>query len=83
LEAQAALRSLKMKQSRGIRYEVPRDESWVSVGGMLALGYGRKRRSRKKREKRELRRRHNDCYWVEVSKRAEKTEQSKRKQDVG
>jgi hypothetical protein len=29
---------------------VPRDESQVSVGGLLALGYGSKRRSRKKKE---------------------------------
>ena len=30
---------------------MPWDESQVSVGGLLALGYGRKRRTRKKREK--------------------------------
>jgi hypothetical protein len=30
--------------------------------------------------KRELRGRHSDCYWVEVRKRAEKMERSKRKQ---
>jgi hypothetical protein len=29
---------------------VPRDESQVSVGGLLALGYGRKRRLRHKRK---------------------------------
>ena len=29
---------------------MPRDESQVSVGGLLALGYGNKRISRKKRE---------------------------------
>jgi hypothetical protein len=38
---------------------------------------------KEEKEKRELRGRHNDCYWVEVSKRAEKMEQSKRKQDIG
>jgi hypothetical protein len=30
----------------------------------------------------ELRGRHSDCYWVEVRKRAEKTERSKEKQVV-
>jgi hypothetical protein len=35
------------------------------------------------REASELRGRCNDCYWVEVSKREEKMERSKRKQDVG
>jgi hypothetical protein len=49
-KVKAALHSLKMKQRRGIRSEVPRDESQVSVGGLLVLGYGRKRRSRKKRK---------------------------------
>jgi hypothetical protein len=34
---------------RRIRSEVPRDESQVSVGVVLALGYGRKWRTRKKR----------------------------------
>jgi hypothetical protein len=33
-----------------LRSEVPQDESQVSVGGMLALGYGSMKRSRKKRE---------------------------------
>jgi hypothetical protein len=41
-KAQAALRSLKSKKNRRFRSEVPRDESQVSVGGLLALGYGRK-----------------------------------------
>jgi hypothetical protein len=31
----------------------------------------------------ELRGRHSDCYWVEVRKREEKMERSKRKQSVG
>jgi hypothetical protein len=39
-----------MKKNKRIRAEVPRDESQVSVGGMLALGYESKRRSRKKRK---------------------------------
>ena len=29
---------------------MPQDKSQVSVGGLLALGYGRKKRSRKKRK---------------------------------
>jgi hypothetical protein len=41
---------MKMKKSRGIISEVPHDESQVSVGVLLALSYGSKRRSRKKRE---------------------------------
>jgi hypothetical protein len=36
--------------NRRIRSEVPQDESQVSVGGLLALGYESKRRSRKKRK---------------------------------
>jgi hypothetical protein len=48
-EAKVALRSPKSKQNRRIRFKVPRDESQVSVGGLLALGYGRKWRTRKKR----------------------------------
>jgi hypothetical protein len=48
-KAEVSLRSLKTKQRRRIRYEVPRDKSQVSVGDLLALGYGNKRRSRKKR----------------------------------
>jgi hypothetical protein len=31
----------------------------------------------------ELHERHSDCYWVKVSKRAEKKERSPRKLDVG
>jgi hypothetical protein len=38
---------VKVKQKIQIR--VPRDESHVSVGGLLALGYGRKRILQKKR----------------------------------
>jgi hypothetical protein len=38
---------------------------------------------KEEKEKCELRGRHSDCYWVEVSKREEKMEQSKRKKDVG
>jgi hypothetical protein len=45
---------------------VPWDESQVSVGGLLALGYGIKRRSRKKRENVNFAE-DSDCYWVEVS----------------
>jgi hypothetical protein len=45
----SALRSLRTEKNRGIRSEVPQDESQVSVGGLLALGYGRKRRTSKKR----------------------------------
>jgi hypothetical protein len=37
-----------MKRNRRLRPPVLRDESQVSVGGMLALGYGRKKRLRKK-----------------------------------
>jgi hypothetical protein len=77
------MHSLKKKQSRGIRSKVPQNESQVSVGGLLALGYGSKQISRKKKSKHEMRERHSDCYWVEVSKREEKTKRSKRKQYVG
>jgi hypothetical protein len=41
-KARAALRSRKSKKNKRIRSQVPRDESQVSVGGLLALGYGRK-----------------------------------------
>ena len=50
MEAQAVPRSLKSKKIRRIISEVPQDESQVSVGGLLALGYVRKRISRNKRE---------------------------------
>jgi hypothetical protein len=43
------LHSRKSKKNKRIRSQVPRDESQVSVGGLLALGYGRKQRMRKKR----------------------------------
>jgi hypothetical protein len=46
-KAQAAPHSLKTKKNIRFRPEVPRDESHVSVGGLLALGYGRLRRLRK------------------------------------
>jgi hypothetical protein len=38
---------------------------------------------KEEKEKYELRRRHSDCYWVEVRKRAEKMEQIPRKKVVG
>jgi hypothetical protein len=50
MEAQAAPRSLKLKHNKRIGYEVHQDDSQVSVGGMLALGYGSKRILRKKRK---------------------------------
>jgi hypothetical protein len=59
-----------------IRSEVPRDESQVSVGGLLALGYGREVKIKKEKVKSELRGRHSNCHWVEVSKRAENMERS-------
>jgi hypothetical protein len=40
--AKVVLRSLKLKKNRKLRYEVPQDESQVSVGGFLALRYGSK-----------------------------------------
>jgi hypothetical protein len=40
-------------------------------------------KNKEEKEKCELRGRHSDCYWVEVSKREEKMEQSKRKKDIG
>jgi len=48
-ETKAALCSPKSKKNKRIRFKVPRDESQVSVGFLLALGYGRKQRTRKKR----------------------------------
>jgi hypothetical protein len=42
------MRSLKSKKNKRIKYEVPRDESQVSFGGLLALGSGIKRILRKK-----------------------------------
>jgi hypothetical protein len=38
---------------------------------------------KEEKEKCELHERHNDCYWVKVSKITEKTERSKEKQVVG
>jgi hypothetical protein len=38
-----------MKKIRRVIFEVPQDESQVSVGGLLALGYGSKRRVRQKK----------------------------------
>jgi hypothetical protein len=32
-----------LKQNRGAKSEVPQDESQMSFGGLLALGYGRKK----------------------------------------
>jgi hypothetical protein len=46
LKAQAALCSTKSKKKRSFIYEVPRDESQVSVGGWVSLGYGSKGRLR-------------------------------------
>jgi hypothetical protein len=40
-------------------------------------------KNKEEKEKCKLRGRHNDCYWVEVSKREEKAEKSKIKQAVG
>jgi hypothetical protein len=42
LKEQATLCSLKWKGNRNSRPEVPWDESRVSFGGLLALGYGSK-----------------------------------------
>jgi hypothetical protein len=39
---EVALRSQKSKKKRKTRSEVPQDKSQVSVGGLLALGYGSK-----------------------------------------
>jgi hypothetical protein len=41
-KARDALRSRESKKNKRIRSQVPQDESQVSVGGLLALGYGRK-----------------------------------------
>ena len=39
-----------MKKNRRFIPEVPQDESYVSVGGLLTLGYGSRQTSRKKIE---------------------------------
>jgi hypothetical protein len=49
VETKASLRSSKSKKNRRIRSKLPWDESQVSFGGLLDLGYGRKQRTRKKR----------------------------------
>ena len=48
-KAKDALHSLKTKKKKGIRSEVPQDDSQVSVGGLFSLGYGRKLITRKER----------------------------------
>jgi hypothetical protein len=55
---------------------VTRDESHVSVGVLLALGYGRK-------AKNELHGRHINQGRVEVGKEAEKKEKRKEKLVIG
>jgi hypothetical protein len=47
-KAQATLCSLKWKWNKKFRSEVPQDESQVSFGGLLALGYGSKQILREK-----------------------------------
>jgi hypothetical protein len=39
-------------------------------------------KKKEEKEKCELRRRHRDCYWVEVRKREEKMEKIPRKQAI-
>jgi hypothetical protein len=41
-----------MKRNRRFRPLMTRDESQVSVGGLLALGYGLRKKAKKKEEKR-------------------------------
>jgi hypothetical protein len=50
---------------------------------MLALGYGREAKIKKEKVKCELRGRHSNCYWGEVSRRAENMERSTEKQVIG
>jgi hypothetical protein len=52
-----------LKPNRRIRSEVPQDESQVSVGGFLSLGYGMKKKVKNEEKERgiyEICRRHGD-----------------------